>query len=58
MERKPRKEGKERDGERVKERPVQETGDGWRKTRKKCSLIRFAPANTEKTPVRQAVLYP
>ena len=30
MERKPRKEGNERDGERVKERPVQETGDGWR----------------------------
>lgn len=58
MERKPRKEGNERDGERVEERPVQETGDGWRRTRKKCSSIRFAPANTEKTSVRQAVLYP
>ena len=58
MERKPRKEGNERDGERAEERPVQETGDGWRKTRKKHSSIRFAPANTEKTPVRQAALYP
>lgn len=39
MERKPRKQRNERDGERMKERPVKETGDGWRKTRKKCNSI-------------------